>query len=88
MDTEIYFPLIDVNIDLPLAVLPVPVPRHRGTSNGVNLTDGLDGLGRGHVRDLADHAARDRADRLDPLRRTPSPAGATSTSTSRSSRPR
>ena len=47
MDTEIYFPVVDVNIDLGLAVLPVPVPRDRGHPNAVNLTDGLDGLAAG-----------------------------------------
>ena len=29
MDTEIYFPLVDVNIDLGWLVLPVPLPGDR-----------------------------------------------------------
>jgi phospho-N-acetylmuramoyl-pentapeptide-transferase len=47
MDTEIYFPLIDVNIDLGVAFYPFLFLVIAGTANGVNLTDGLDGLAAG-----------------------------------------
>ena len=47
MDTEIYFPLIDVNIDLHWLYFPFLFLVIAGTSNGVNLTDGLDGLAAG-----------------------------------------
>lgn len=47
MDTEIYFPLIDVNIDEPLLYFPFLFIVIAGTSNGVNLTDGIDGLAAG-----------------------------------------
>ena len=47
MDTEIYFPVIDVNIDLHWAYFPLLFIVIAGTANGVNLTDGLDGLAAG-----------------------------------------
>ena len=47
MDTEIYFPLIDVNIDLHWLYFPFLFFVIAGTSNGVNLTDGIDGLAAG-----------------------------------------
>jgi phospho-N-acetylmuramoyl-pentapeptide-transferase len=47
MDTEIYFPVIDVNIDLHWLYFPFLFLVIAGTSNGVNLTDGLDGLAAG-----------------------------------------
>mgnify|MGYP000845568260 CR=1 FL=1 len=47
MDTEIYFPVIDVNVDLHWLYFPFLFLVIAGTSNGVNLTDGLDGLAAG-----------------------------------------
>jgi phospho-N-acetylmuramoyl-pentapeptide-transferase len=47
MDTEIYFPLVDVNIDLHWLYFPFLFLVIAGTANGVNLTDGLDGLAAG-----------------------------------------
>ena len=47
MDTEIYFPLVDVNIDLGWAYYPFLFLVIAGTSNAVNLTDGIDGLAAG-----------------------------------------
>jgi phospho-N-acetylmuramoyl-pentapeptide-transferase len=47
MDTEIYFPLVDVNIDLHWLYFPFLFIVIAGTSNGVNLTDGIDGLAAG-----------------------------------------
>jgi phospho-N-acetylmuramoyl-pentapeptide-transferase len=47
MDTEIYFPVVDVNIDLHWAYFPFLFLVIAGTSNGVNLTDGIDGLAAG-----------------------------------------
>ena len=47
MDTEIYFPLVDVNIDLHWLYFPFLFIVIAGTSNGVNLTDGVDGLAAG-----------------------------------------
>ncbi len=47
MDTEIYFPVIDVNIDLHWLYFPFLFLVIAGTSNGVNLTDGVDGLAAG-----------------------------------------
>jgi phospho-N-acetylmuramoyl-pentapeptide-transferase len=47
MDTEIYFPVVDVNIDLAWAYFPFLFVVIAGTANGVNLTDGLDGLAAG-----------------------------------------
>ena len=88
MDTEIYFPLVDVNVDLHWLYFPFLFLVIAGTSNGVNLTDGRRRARRGDVRDLAHHAARDRVDRLDPQRRHGRRTAATSTSTSRSSPPR
>jgi phospho-N-acetylmuramoyl-pentapeptide-transferase len=44
MDTEIYFPVIDVNIDLHLFFYPFLFLVIAGAANGANLTDGLDGL--------------------------------------------
>jgi phospho-N-acetylmuramoyl-pentapeptide-transferase len=47
MDTEIYFPLVDVNIDLGWAYYPFLFLVIAGTANAVNLTDGVDGLAAG-----------------------------------------
>ncbi len=47
MDTEIYFPVVDVNVDLSWAYFPFLFLVIAGTANGVNLTDGLDGLAAG-----------------------------------------
>ena len=47
LDTEIYFPVIDVNIDLGWFYFPLLFVVIAGTANGVNLTDGLDGLAAG-----------------------------------------
>ena len=47
MDTEIYFPVVDVNVDLSWAFYPFLFVVIAGTANGVNLTDGLDGLAAG-----------------------------------------
>jgi phospho-N-acetylmuramoyl-pentapeptide-transferase len=47
MDTEIYFPVVDVNIDLHWAYFPFLFLIIAGTANGVNLTDGVDGLAAG-----------------------------------------
>jgi phospho-N-acetylmuramoyl-pentapeptide-transferase len=47
MDTEIYFPVVDVNVDLSWAFYPFLFLVIAGTANGVNLTDGLDGLAAG-----------------------------------------
>ena len=47
MDTEIYFPLVDVNIDLHFLYFPFLFVVIAGTANGVNLTDGIDGLAAG-----------------------------------------
>ena len=49
LDTEIYFPVIDVNIDLHWLSFPFLFIVIAGTANGVNLTDGLDGLAIGPV---------------------------------------
>ena len=47
MDTEIYFPLVDVNIDLHFLYFPFLFVVIAGTANAVNLTDGVDGLAAG-----------------------------------------
>ena len=47
LDTEIYFPIVDVNIDLRWLYFPFLFVVIAGTANGVNLTDGLDGLAAG-----------------------------------------
>jgi phospho-N-acetylmuramoyl-pentapeptide-transferase len=47
MDTEIYFPVVDVNIDLHWLYFPFLFLLIAGTANGVNLTDGVDGLAAG-----------------------------------------
>jgi phospho-N-acetylmuramoyl-pentapeptide-transferase len=47
LDTEIYFPVVDVNIDLGWFFYPFLFVVIAGTANGVNLTDGLDGLAAG-----------------------------------------
>jgi phospho-N-acetylmuramoyl-pentapeptide-transferase len=47
LDTEIYFPVVDVNIDLGPLFYPFLFVVIAGTANGVNLTDGLDGLAAG-----------------------------------------
>ena len=47
IDTEIYFPLIDINIDLQWLYFPFLFLVIAGTANGVNLTDGVDGLAAG-----------------------------------------
>jgi phospho-N-acetylmuramoyl-pentapeptide-transferase len=47
LDTEIYFPVVDVNVDLHWLYYPFLFLVIAGTANGVNLTDGLDGLAAG-----------------------------------------
>ena len=47
MSTQIYFPVVDVNIDLHWFYFPFLFILIAGTANGVNLTDGLDGLAAG-----------------------------------------
>ena len=47
LDTEIYFPVIDVNIDLSYGYYVFLFLVLAGTANGVNLTDGIDGLAAG-----------------------------------------
>ena len=47
LDTEIYFPIVDINIDLNWLYYPFLFLMIAGTANGVNLTDGLDGLAAG-----------------------------------------
>jgi phospho-N-acetylmuramoyl-pentapeptide-transferase len=47
MDTEIYFPVVDVNVDLHWLYFPFLFLVIAGTANGVNLTDGIDGLAAG-----------------------------------------
>ena len=49
LDTEIYFPIVDVNIDLHWLYFPFLFLVIAGTANGVNLTDGVDGLAAGTV---------------------------------------
>jgi len=68
MDTEIYFPVVDVNIDLHWLYFPFLFIVIAGTSNAVPDRRPRR-AGRGDVRDLAADAARDRCDRLDPLLR-------------------
>jgi phospho-N-acetylmuramoyl-pentapeptide-transferase len=46
-DTQLYFPIVDVNIDLGWLFYPFLFLVIAGTVNGVNLTDGLDGLAAG-----------------------------------------
>ena len=45
--TQIYFPVVDVNVDLHWLFYPFLFVVIAGTANGVNLTDGLDGLAAG-----------------------------------------
>ena len=47
LDTEIYFPIVDVNIDRGWFYFPFLFIVIAGTANGVNLTDGIDGLAEG-----------------------------------------
>ncbi len=47
LDTTIYFPVIDVQLNLGWAYYPFLFIVIAGTANGVNLTDGLDGLAAG-----------------------------------------
>ena len=49
VDTEIYFPIIDANVDLSYGYYGLLFLIIAGTANGVNLTDGLDGLAAGTV---------------------------------------
>ena len=46
-DTQIYFPIVDWHVDLHWAFYPFLFLVIAGTVNGVNLTDGLDGLAAG-----------------------------------------
>jgi phospho-N-acetylmuramoyl-pentapeptide-transferase len=46
-DTRIYFPIVDWHVDLHWAFYPFLFILIAGTVNGVNLTDGLDGLAAG-----------------------------------------
>ena len=84
LDTEIYFPVVDVNIDLALVLLPLPLRRHRGHGERRQPDRRARRARRGHVRDLAAHLPRDRRHLLDPLRAR-SATAATTSSTSRSS---
>jgi phospho-N-acetylmuramoyl-pentapeptide-transferase len=47
VDTKLYFPIIDGHVDLSWAFYPFLFLVIAGTVNGVNLTDGLDGLAAG-----------------------------------------
>jgi phospho-N-acetylmuramoyl-pentapeptide-transferase len=47
VDTQIYFPIVDWHVDLSWAFYPFLFLVIAGTVNGVNLTDGLDGLAAG-----------------------------------------
>jgi phospho-N-acetylmuramoyl-pentapeptide-transferase len=47
VDTQIYFPILDWHVDLHWAFYPFLFLVIAGTVNGVNLTDGLDGLAAG-----------------------------------------
>jgi phospho-N-acetylmuramoyl-pentapeptide-transferase len=47
LDTEIYFPVVDANIDRAWLFYPLLFLVIAGTTNGVNLTDGIDGLAAG-----------------------------------------
>ena len=69
MDTEIYFPLVDVNIDLHWLYFPFLFLVIAGTSNGVNLTDGIDGLAAGTCAISLITLLAIALDRLDPLGR-------------------
>ena len=87
MDTEIYFPLVDVNVDLHWLYFPFLFLVIAGTSNGVNLTDGIDGLAAGTCAiSLITLLAIALIDWIRSAETVA--AGATSTSTSRSSPPR
>ena len=88
MDTEIYFPVVDVNVDLHWLYFPFLFLVIAGTSNGVNLTDGIDGLAAGTCAISIITLLAIALDRLAPLGRHRRRRGATSTSTSRSSPPR
>ena len=69
LDTEIYFPIVDVNIDLGWFYFPFLFVVIAGTANGVNLTDGLDGLAAGTCAISMLTLPRDRGDLVDPLGR-------------------
>jgi phospho-N-acetylmuramoyl-pentapeptide-transferase len=47
VDTKLYFPIVDWHVDLHQAFYPFLFLVIAGTVNGVNLTDGLDGLAAG-----------------------------------------
>jgi phospho-N-acetylmuramoyl-pentapeptide-transferase len=47
LDTEIYFPVLDLSIDLGWFYFPFLYFVIAGAANGVNLTDGIDGLAAG-----------------------------------------
>jgi phospho-N-acetylmuramoyl-pentapeptide-transferase len=49
LGTDVYLPLIDVNVELSYAWYVLLFLMIAGTANGVNLTDGLDGLAAGTV---------------------------------------
>ena len=87
LDTEIYFPIVDANIDLHWVYFPFLFIVIAGTANGVNLTDGLDGLAAGTCAISLLDVPRDCRDHVDALGPVPARA-ATTTSTSRSSRRR
>ena len=70
-----------------LVLLPVPLHRDRGNLERRQPDRRPRRARRRHLRDLDPHLSRDRGDLLDPLR-APSGTAATTTSTSRSSRPR
>ena len=86
LDTEIYFPIVDVNIDLGWFYFPFLFIVIAGTANGVNLTDGIDGLAAGSSPSRCSRSSRLRRSRGSAPARSAS--AATTTSTSRSSPPR
>ncbi len=88
MDTEIYFPVVDVNIDLHWFYYPFLFLVIAGTANGVEPHRRARRAVVGGRDDLAPHPARDRRDHVDPLQSPSRRCAATSTSTWRSSRRR
>ncbi len=84
LDTEIYFPVVDVNIDLGIFYFPFLFVVIAGTANGVNLTDGSTASRPGRARSRCSRSSRSRRSRGFAL--AMSACAATTTSTSRSSR--
>ena len=65
LGTDIYLPLIDVNVELSWGWYVLLFVMIAGAANGVNLTDGLDGLAAGTRHDLALHLHGDGRRGLD-----------------------